>query len=139
MHIGIDGQLDAVERDTHYNARGCTVYRPRYCTAYDVLHDNSAAGGLSFPQTNRMFGGGAQSDGTVGIRLDSDEIEFTEYTVAFWLKMSLAKIQGAERYKCPIGFLNTQAYGMILQTNAREFNTNILGFDPNSHPILPTL
>ena len=107
---------------------------PRYSKTYQILHDNTQAGGLTFPQTNRKFGGGAQSDGTVGIRLDSDDIQFTEYTVAFWLKMSLAvKFAGVRQYKCPIGFLNTQAYGMILQTNAARFNTNILGFDPNSH------
>ena len=86
MHIGIDGQLDAVERDTHYNTRGCTVYRPRYCTAYDILHDNSAAGGLTFPQTNRKFGGGVQTDGAGIINIQSDEFKIQEYTAAFWFK-----------------------------------------------------
>ena len=86
MKIGQDGTLQEAERDAQRNVRAYSVYRPEYCMAYDILHDNNAAGGLSFPQTDRMFGGGVQTDGAGIINIQSDEFKIQEYTAAFWFK-----------------------------------------------------
>ena len=83
-----DGFLEGSSMDTHRSHLGMYVKRPRYCKPYDVLHDNSAAGGLTFPQTDRMFGGGVQTDGAGIINIQSDEFKIQEYTAAMtlWFK-----------------------------------------------------
>ena len=122
MHIGIDGQLDAVERDTHYNARGCTVYRPRYCTAYEILHDNSAAGGLSFPQTNRMFGGGVQYNGSNNvIKLTFPDSIGAEMTLTFWYYLGSDQSPSSQGL---FSFNSANANSPFIATN--EINKSLL-------------
>ena len=125
------------ENVTGLQANEYDILKPRYSKLYEILHDDSQAAGLTFPKGNRMFGGGAQSDGIGGIRLDSDDIQFTEYTVAFWLKMALAENSGELDKKCPIGFLNEAQFDMTVQTNANAFNTNVLVFYPNGQTVNP--
>ena len=127
LRFGPDGVLDDTNAAVHRNAGQYIVQRPTLSQSYDILHDDSAAGGFTFPQTDRMFGGGVQTDGAGIINIQSDEFKIQEYTAAFWFK----GVEGLSN--APLIILGTyndqQAINLLIGYNRSDVDTLDVHFD----------
>lgn len=121
IEILTDPDVEETEIGEFGNSYGMTKLIPTTAYPYDGVHSTVGAGSFTFPFTGKKFGAGAQTDGTINIKIDhyadfnvTDKISFGGF---FYLKA----FTGAEQ----VVFVKDQQYKLVINANSNTLEASV--------------